>query len=91
MKKPQLVEAVMKAAGIEVKKQAAAAVDAVFDTITKALSRGEEVSIPGFGTFRVSKRAAREGINPRTGEKIHIPASTKPKFRAAKALKEAVL
>jgi DNA-binding protein HU-beta len=90
MKKPELVEAVMKAAGIEVKKQAAAAVDAVFETIVKALSRGEEVAISGFGTFRVAKRAAREGINPRTGEKIQIPASIKPKFRAAKALKEAV-
>ncbi|KKS83008.1 MAG: DNA-binding protein HU [Candidatus Wolfebacteria bacterium GW2011_GWC1_43_10] len=91
MKKPQLIEAVMKAAGIEVKKQATAVVEAVFDTIAKSLSKGEEVAVSGFGTFRISKRAAREGINPRTGEKIHIGASTKPKFRAAKALKEAVL
>ena len=90
MNKQGLVEAVMKAAGIEVKKQAAAAVDAVFDTIVQAMSRGEEVAIAGFGTFRVSKRAARMGINPRTGEKIQIPASVKPKFRAGKALKEAV-
>lgn len=80
----------MKAAGIEVKKQATAAVDAIFDTITKAMSKGEEVAISGFGTFRVAKRAAREGINPRTQEKIQIAASIKPKFRAAKALKEAV-
>ena len=80
----------MKAADIEVKKQALAAVDGIFDSIVKALSKGEEVSIPGFGVFRVSKRAAREGINPRTGEKIQIAASIKPKFRAAKALKEAV-
>lgn len=90
MKKPQLVEAVMKTAGIEKKVQATAAVDAVFDTIIKTMSRGEEVAIPGFGTFRVAKRAAREGRNPMTGEKIHIAASVKPKFRAAKALKEAV-
>jgi len=90
MNKVGLTEAVMKAAGIEVKKQAAAAVDAVFDTIIQTLSRGEEVAIAGFGTFRVSKRAARMGINPRTGEKIQIPASVKPKFRAGKALKEAV-
>jgi len=90
MNKVGLTEAVMKAAGIEVKKQAAAAVDAVFDTIIQTLSRGEEVAIAGFGTFRVSKRAARVGINPRTGEKIQIPASVKPKFRAGKALKEAV-
>jgi DNA-binding protein HU-beta len=90
MKKPELVEAVMKAAGLEVKKQATAVVEAVFDTIAKSLSKGEEVAISGFGTFRVAKRAAREGINPRTGEKIQIAASIKPKFRAAKALKEAV-
>ena len=80
----------MKSAGIEVKKQATAAVDAVFDTIAQAMSRGEEVAIAGFGTFKVAKRAARMGINPRTGEKIQIAASVKPKFRAAKALKEAV-
>lgn len=80
----------MQAAGIEVKTHATAAVDAVFDTISKSLSRGEEVAVPGFGVFRVAKRAAREGINPKTGEKIHIAASIKPKFRAAKALKEAV-
>ncbi len=90
MKKEDLVGAVMQAAGIEVKKEATAAVEAVFDTITKSLSRGEEVSVPGFGAFRVTKRAARDGVNPRTGEKIHIPAKIIPKFRAAKALKEAV-
>ncbi len=80
----------MQAAGIEVKTHATAAVDAVFDTITKSLGRGEEVAVPGFGVFRVAKRAARQGINPKTGEKIQIAASIKPKFRAAKALKEAV-
>jgi DNA-binding protein HU-beta len=90
MNKVGLTEAVMKAAGIEVKKQAAAAVEAVFDIITKTLSKGEEVAITGFGTFRVAKRAARMGINPKTGEKIQIAASVKPKFRAGKALKEAV-
>lgn len=90
MKKPELVEAVMKEAAIEVKKQALQAVDTVFDTITKALTRGEEVAIPGFGAFKVAKRAARMGVNPKTGEKIQIAASIKPKFRAAKALKDAV-
>lgn len=80
----------MQAAGIEVKKTAVAAVDAVFDTIVKTLGRGEEVGITGFGTFRVAKRAARMGVNPKTGEKIQIAASTKPKFRAGKLLKEAV-
>ena len=91
MKKQDLVLAVMKEASIETKKQAEEAVSAVFDTIAKAMSRGEEVAIAGFGTFRVAKRAARMGINPKTKEKIHIAASTKPKFRASKALKEAVL
>ncbi len=90
MKKQDLIEVVMNAGGIEVKKTAAAVVDAIFDTIAKTMSKGEEFAIAGFGTFKVSKRAAREGINPRTGEKIHIAASIKPKFRAAKALKEAV-
>lgn len=91
MKKPELIEVVMQAAGIEVKKQAITAVDAVFETITKVLAKGEEVAVPGFGTFRVTRRAAREGINPRTGEKIQIAAKIAPKFRAAKALKEAVM
>jgi DNA-binding protein HU-beta len=91
MKKQDLIEAVMKAADIETKKQAEQAVSAVFDTIVKTMSRGEEVAIAGFGTFRVVKRAARMGVNPKTGEKIQIKASTKPKFRAGKALKEAVL
>ena len=90
MKKDGLVDAVMKDAGIEVKKQALAAVDAMFDTIVKTLGRGEEVAITGFGTFKVTKRAARQGRNPATGETIQIAASTKPKFRAGKVLKEAV-
>ncbi len=91
MKKDGLVEAVMAGAGIETKKQAIAAVEAVFDTIVKTLGRGEEVGYTGFGTFKVVKRAARMGVNPKTGEKIQIKASTKPKFRAGKLLKEAVL
>lgn len=91
MKKSELSEAVMKAVGLETKKQAEATVDAVFDTITKAMVKGDSVNVAGFGVFRVSKRAARMGINPKTGEKIHIPAKTAPKFRASKALKEAVL
>lgn len=90
MNKVGLTEVVMKVAEIEVKKQAIAAVDAVFDTIASTLGRGEEVAIAGFGTFRVVKRAARQGINPRTGEKIQIAAAIKPKFKAGKALKEAV-
>ena len=90
MTKDGLVEAVMQGAGLETKVQAHKTVETVFDTITKTLGRGEDVAISGFGTFRVAKRAAREGRNPKTGEKIHIAASVKPKFRAGKALKEAV-
>lgn len=90
MTKDQLSEAVMKAVGMETKTMAQKTVDAVLDTITKTLGRGEDVTLTGFGTFRVMKRAAREGRNPKTGEKIHIPASVKPKFRAGKLLKEAV-
>ncbi len=81
----------MKATGMETKAAAHRAVEAVFDAITKTMARGEDVAITGFGTFRVAKRAAREGRNPKTGEKIQIAASVKPKFRAGKALKEAVL
>jgi DNA-binding protein HU-beta len=90
MKKQDIIEAVMNAAQIETKKQADAAVQAVFDSIVKAMSRGEDVAITGFGTFRVARRAARMGVNPKTGEKIQIAASVKPKFRAGKLLKEAV-
>lgn len=90
MNKVGLVEEVMKVAGIEVKKQAVDAVEAVFDIITKTLGKGEEVAITGFGVFKVARRAARMGVNPKTGEKIQIAASIKPKFRAGKGLKDAV-
>lgn len=90
MKKEDLMDAVQSAAGLETKTQAKAAVEALFDTITKALGRGEEVAVAGFGVFKVAKRAARMGRNPKTGAEIQIAASTKPKFRAAKALKDAV-
>ncbi|MEK7077005.1 MAG: HU family DNA-binding protein [Patescibacteria group bacterium] len=90
MTKEGLAEAVMKACAIETKTKAREVVEAVIDTIVKTMGRGEDVAITGFGTFRVTKRAARMGVNPKTGEKIHIAASTKPKFRAGKVLKEAV-
>ena len=90
MKKAELVEEVASAAGLETKKDAEAAVEAVFETITKALSRGEEVAVIGFGTFKVNRRSARQGVNPRTGEKIQIAAKTVPKFSAGKGLKDAV-
>lgn len=90
MTKDGLVEAIMKEAGIETKAAAQRTVEAVLDTISKTLSRGEDVAITGFGTFMVVKRAARQGRNPKTGETIQIAASTKPKFKAGKGLKDAV-
>lgn len=90
MKKTDLAQVVMQSGDITVKAQAARIVDAIFDSIEKELARGGEVAISGFGTFRVAKRAARQGRNPKTGETIQIAASIKPKFRAAKQLKEAV-
>ena len=90
MNKVELTEAVMKTAVIEVKKQAASAVDAVFDTIAQTLGRGEEVAIAGFGTFSAKRRAARAGVNPKTGERIQIPAMTVPKFKAGRGLKDAL-
>jgi DNA-binding protein HU-beta len=72
------------------KADATKAVDCVFDSITDVLTKGDEVRLVGFGTFSVSKRAASEGRNPRTGEKIQIPASKQPKFKAGKGLKDSV-
>lgn len=90
MTKKELGESLFEKVGMETKKKAEEVIEFVFETITKTLARGEEVAISGFGTFKVARRAARQGVNPRTGEKIQIPASVKPKFRAGKALKEAV-
>ena len=72
------------------KADATRAVDAVFDAITQALKKGDDVRLVGFGTFTASKREARDGRNPRTGETIKIPASTQPKFSAGKGLKDAL-
>jgi len=65
-------------------------IDAALESITEALKAGDEVRLVGFGTFAVSSRAASEGRNPRTGEKIVIPASKQPKFKAGKGLKDSV-
>jgi len=65
-------------------------VDKIFDSITNSLTKGEEVSIAGFGIFSAKERAARTARNPRTGEAIAVPAMRVPKFRASKALKDAV-
>ena len=87
--KNDLVAAVASAADLS-KADAASAVDGVFSSISNALSSGDEVRLVGFGTFSVAQRAASEGRNPRTGEKIQIPASKQPKFKAGKGLKDAV-
>jgi len=87
--KNELVDAVASAADLK-KSEATQAVDAVFEAITGALKKGDEVRLVGFGTFAVSNRAASEGRNPRTGDKIQIAASKQPKFKAGKGLKDAV-
>jgi DNA-binding protein HU-beta len=87
--KNDLVSLVAERVGFS-KADATKAVDGVFDAITHALKRGNEVRVVGFGTFTVSKRAASQGRNPRTGAPIKIPASKQPKFRAGKGLKDAV-
>ncbi|MCC7015866.1 MAG: HU family DNA-binding protein [Rhodospirillales bacterium] len=89
MNKEDLIEALTTSAGLT-KADAGRVVDSVIATITKTLSKGEEVRLAGFGAFVVTKRAASTGRNPRTGETIQIPASKNPKLRAAKALKDAV-
>lgn len=89
MNKSELIEAVAKSADLS-KADAGRAVDAFVDATTKALKKGDQVSLVGFGTFSVRSRAAREGRNPRTGETIRIPASKSPAFKAGKALKDAV-
>ncbi|MSO97778.1 MAG: HU family DNA-binding protein [Rhodospirillaceae bacterium] len=89
MNKNDLIASVAEITGLT-KADAAKAVDAVLDSITGALKKQKEVRLVGFGTFKVAKRAASEGRNPRTGEAIKIPASKRPKFSAGKALKDAV-
>jgi len=89
MTKEGLIEAIVNKIGCS-KREANDILETIIDTITQSLSRGEEVTLTGFGTFTIKKRAARMGVNPKTGEKIQIPAATVPKFRAGKTLKEAV-
>ena len=89
MKKVELVEAVATAAGLT-KADATRAIDATFAAITEALANGDKISMVGFGTFAVSKRAAREGRNPQTGETVQIAARNAVTFKAGAALKDAV-
>jgi len=89
MNKNDLISAVADASGLS-KNDSSSAVEAVFDTITRALSKGDEVRLVGFGTFAVAKRKASMGRNPRTGEPMPIKASNQPKFKAGKGLKDSV-
>ena len=89
MNKAELIDHVAASADLS-KAAAGAAVEAVVSGVTGALSKGDSVSLVGFGTFSVSDRAARTARNPRTGETINVPASKAPKFKAGKALKDAV-
>lgn len=89
MNKTELVAAIAAKAEIS-KKDADKAVAALVDVVTATLKKGEDVTLIGFGSFKVTESAAREGINPRTGEKIKIAASKRPVFKAGAALKNAV-
>ncbi|MDQ5920447.1 MAG: DNA-binding protein HU-beta [Pseudomonadota bacterium] len=89
MNKSQLIEAIASKADIS-KAKAGDAVDAFITTIGAALKKGDSVTLIGFGSFTTVKRAARVGRNPKTGKEIKIAATTTPKFKAGKALKEAV-
>jgi len=89
MNKSELIDAIAETAEMT-KADAGRAVDAVVSVITKALKKGDSVTLVGFGTFEVRKRGARTGRNPRTGEEIKIKASRNPAFKAGKALKDAV-
>lgn len=88
MNKTTLAEQISAKADMS-KAQAKAALEATLEAITESLKNGEEVSLVGFGTFKVNERAARTGRNPKTGEEIQIAAAKVPAFKAGKALKEA--
>lgn len=89
MNKTELIAAIAEQAEIS-KKDAEKALKAFVDVVTEQLKEGEKVQLVGFGTFEVSERAAREGRNPQTGKKMKIAACKAPKFKAGKALKDAV-
>ncbi|MBN8481289.1 MAG: HU family DNA-binding protein [Xanthomonadales bacterium] len=89
MNKSELIAAVADSASLS-KAEAERAVDAVFDTVKKALKSGDSIALVGFGTFTVRSRAARTGRNPRTGGTIDIPASKVPAFKPGKGLKDAI-
>ena len=89
MNKTELIDAMASKTGLT-KKNAELALNAFVESVSEELAKGEKVALVGFGTFEVSERAAREGRNPQTGETMKIAASKAPKFKAGKALKDAV-
>ena len=89
MNKTELIAAMAEKAELS-KKDAEKALNAFMDSVKDALAKGDKVQLVGFGTFEVKERAARKGINPQTKAEITIPASKAPKFKAGKALKDAV-
>ena len=89
VKKGEFIQRLADRFGVS-KKQGAEWLDGFVEEVTKVLRSGEKLNITGFGIFKVADRKAREGINPKTGEKIHIAASKKPRFTPGKVLKEAV-
>jgi len=89
MNKTELIAAVAEAAEVS-KKDSEKVLKAFVDVVTEELKKGEKVQLVGFGTFEVAERAARTGRNPQTGADMEIPASKSPKFKAGKALKDAV-
>ncbi len=89
MKKSELIAIVAEKAAIS-KKDAEAAVSATFDTIVETIAAGDKIQLVGFGTFERRERNARTGVDPRTNNKIEIPASKVPAFKAGKAFKDAV-
>ena len=89
MNKSELIETIAAKSGVT-KADAGRAVNAMLDAIVDAVAKGDDVSLPGFGSFKASARAAREGKNPKTGEKLTIAATTVPKFSAGAGFKAAV-
>lgn len=89
MTKAELIDKIASGAGLS-KADASRALDATLDAVKASLKKGQKVTLVGFGTFSVSKRKARKGRNPKTGQVINIPASKSPKFSAGKAFKDAV-
>lgn len=89
MTKAELIDKIASGAGLS-KADASRALDTMLDAIKSTLKKGQKVTLVGFGTFSVSKRKARKGRNPKTGQAINIPARKTPKFSAGKALKDAI-